>query len=466
MTRMKHLLALAILSLSLVSGAAIGAPAAVRQQAIDKLFAAWANKETPGAVLAVVRDGEVIHRRAYGMADIERAAPNQASTSFHVASVSKQFTAFAVHLLAQNGKLSLDDDVRKYLPELHDFGHFITIGHLIHHTSGLRDQWSLLALAGWRLQDVITEEDVMGLVRCQRQLNFAPGKEYVYCNTGYTLLGIIVKRVTGKSLAQFTKERMFAPRGMTHTHFHENDQALVNGRANSYANTGAGYHYVALSYSNVGATSLHTTVDDLARWDQNFYDGKVGGKDMLVRWQTRGRLASGREIDYAGGLEVDQYRGADIIEHGGADAGFRSYFLRFPQRRTTIVLLANAGDLNAGRLARQVADIVLDKELDPQPVVTDVRPEVREIKLDPARLDAFVGSYALRPDLVIRFAREHDQLMAQATGQPKFAMFASGERTFFLKAVEAQFVFDAPGPDGTSAGRHCSKTARSRRRSA
>ena len=437
-----------------ITYAAAAAPVATTQQDIDKLFAAWNQKGTPGAVLAVVRDGKVIHRGAYGMADIERAMANRAATNFHVASVSKQFTAFAVHLLAKEGKLSLDDDVRKHLPELHDFGQVITIRHLIHHTSGLRDQWSLLALAGWRLQDVITEDDVMGLVRRQRQLNFVPGKEHVYSNTGYTLLGMIVKRVSGKSLPAFTKERMFDPLGMKRTHFQDNYQTLVNGRANSYDKAGSGYQYVALSYSNVGATSLFTTVDDLVRWDQNFYDGKVGGKDMLAEWQTRGRLLNGRELDYAGGLQISTYRGADVVGHGGGDAGFRSYFLRFPKQRTSIVLLSNAGDLDPGKLAHKVADVVLGNQLDPVPAAAPVKEEKGpvEIKLDPAKLDAFVGDYALAPDFVLSFTKEQGQLMTQATGQGKLPVFASGERTFFLKVVDAQFVFDAPGPDGVVGG--------------
>ena len=421
---------------------------------IDALFAEWNKPASPGAVLAVIKDGKVVQRGAYGMADIERAAPNQASTVFHVASVSKQFTAFAIYLLAQDGKLSLNDDVRKYIPEMHDFGATITIRDLIHHTSGLRDQWSLLALAGWRLDDVITEDDVMRLVRGQKHLNFGPGKIHLYSNTGYTLLGLIVKRVSGKSLPAFTKERIFDPLGMKHTHFHDDYQALVNGRASSYGKAASGdYEYIALSYSNVGATSLFTTVDDLALWDQNFYDGKVGGKEVLAQMQAKPLLLNGHELEYGGGLVMSHYRGADIVEHSGGDAGFRSNIVRFPKQHLSVVILSNAGDLDPGKLSRQVADIMLGEALDPAPVASGgPKAQPVEIKLDPAKLDAFVGDFALSPTFVITFTKENGQLMAQGTGQGKFPAFASGESEFFSKVVDAQFTFDPPGADGVVAG--------------
>ena len=439
---------LAATVLSLAPFALHAAPAAVDDKKVDALFAAWNKPATPGAVLAVIKDGKVVRRGTYGMADIEREAAIKASTPFHVASVSKQFTAFAVYLLAQDGKLGLDDDVRKYLPEMHDFSSTITIRQLIHHTSGLRDQWALLGLAGWRLDDVITEQDVMRLVSAQTKLNFAPGTEHLYCNTGYTLLGLIVKRVSGMSLPAFAKARIFDPLGMVNTHFHDDYQDLVPGRASSYNRTPAGaYQYVALSYSNVGATSLFTTADDLALWDQNFYDGKVGGKVLLAQMQTKGKLTNGKEIDYAGGVVMGRYRGADIVEHGGADAGFRSAIVRFPKEHLSVVVLSNAGDLNAGRLSRQVADAYLGDSLEAAAPVAAAK-EWKEITLDPARLDALVGDYALSPSFVLSFTKEGGKLMTQATGQSKFPVFPSSERTFFLKVVDAQFTFDPPNKDG------------------
>lgn len=433
---------------------AVAMAASTPQKQVDALFARWDRKDIPGCAVAVIRDGKLVYRRGFGMADLEHDAPILPTTPFHVASMSKQFTAFAIHLLAQDGKLSLDDDIRTYLPELHDFGQTITIRHLLHHTSGLRDQWGLLGLAGWRLDDVITEDDIVGLLARQKALNFAPGKEELYSNTGYTLLGLIVKRVSGKPLPVFTQERIFAPLGMTHTRFHDTYGTLVPGRALSYDTLPqGGYQYVALSYSNVGATSLFTTVDDLALWDQNFYDGKVGGKALLAAMQARGELSSGKTINYASGLLLGAYRGLQTVEHGGADAGYRSNLLRFPEQHLSVVILANAGDFNPGQLSRKVADIYLDKQMQPAPADT-AKPAkaLTEVAVDPGHLDALVGEYALTPQFALAITKEEGRLMAQATGQAKYPLFAADARTFFLKVVDAQFSFDAPGKDGVVAG--------------
>lgn len=439
--------------LSAVAACACAAtPTSNLAQQTDQLFAAWNKPDTPGVALAVIQDGKIVYRHGYGMADIEHDAPNMPTTPFHVASMSKQFTAFAIYLLAQDGKLSLDDDIHKYLPELQDFGSTITIRHLLHHTSGLRDQWNLLALAGWRLDDVITEDDILRLLKRQKELNFAPGKEYSYSNTGYTLLGVIVKRVSGKPLPLFAQERIFTPLGMSHTHFHDDYGMLVKGRAESYnPQAKGGYRYVALSYSNVGATSLFTTVEDLALWDQNFYDGRVGGLPLLAQMQVRGLLNSGVPIDYASGLSMGVYRGLTTVEHAGADAGFRSDLLRFPNQHFSVVVLANAGDVNTTALARRVADIYLGDHLAKE-APKAAKPSPVEIKIDPKHLDALVGDYALTPDFIIRFTKEGDRLMTQATGQDKIQVYPSSERDFFLKVVDAQFSFDAPGPDGVVAG--------------
>lgn len=453
MTRIAALLA--TLCFSIAAPAAASAPA---PRQVDALFAQWNKPDTPGAVVAVLKDGKTVFQGAYGMADIERDAANRAATSFHIASISKQFTAFAIHLLAQDGKLGLDDDVRKYLPELPDYGTPITINELLHHTSGLRDQWNLLALAGWRMDDVITEDDVLNIVRRQKSLNFKPGQEHLYCNTGYTLLGLIVKRVSGQSLQAFTQERMFAPLGMQHTHFQDDYRTLVKGRASSYVRGVDGaYQYVALSYSNVGATSLFTTIDDLARWDQNFYDGKVGGMALLARMQSKGTLANGKVLPYASGLAMIDYRGLDLVEHGGADAGFRAELMRFPKQHLSVMILSNAGDLNAGKLARDVADLYLDDVPGalPLPAKADAPAAAAaavEVHLAPAALEAFVGEYALSPNFSLRFSRDGERLLVEPTGQERTPVFASGERTFFSKMVEASFTFDAAGKDGVVAG--------------
>lgn len=413
---------------------------------VDKLFAAWDKPDTPGATVAVVQGGRIVYSRGYGMANLEYGVRNTPSTVFHVASLSKQFTAFAIHLLAQEGKLSLDDDVRKYLPELQVGGARMTIRHLIHHTSGLRDQWSLLMLAGLRLDDVITEGDILGLVWNQKELNFKPGEEELYSNTGYTLLALIVKRVSGKPLDAFAQERIFGPLGMKQTHFHENYGTLAPGRAYSYAKQTDAYRYVALSYSNVGATSLFTTVQDLSLWDQNFYDARVGGAASLAAAQTRGKLNNGKDINYAAGMVLGRYRGQDTVAHDGADAAYRTSLLRFPNQRLSVAVLANAGELSAGELARKVADIYLEGV--PGVEAVGGKTQQTEVEADPKLLAAYVGEYQMFPGFVLAITQEGNGLMVQATGQSKFPLFAATNNRFFTKVVEAQVTFPEPEANG------------------
>jgi CubicO group peptidase (beta-lactamase class C family) len=413
-----------------------------QRQKIEALFERWSKPDTPGCALEVVQDGATIYQHNFGLADVEHSVPITGSTVFSVGSVSKQFTAFAIYLLANEGRLSLDDDIRKYVPELHDFGKPITIRHLLHHTSGLRDQWQLLTLSSWREDDVITQQDVLNMVWRQRELNFSPGDQFLYSNTGYTLLGLIVERVAGVSLRQFTDERIFKPLGMNHTHFHEHYGDLVRNRAYSYDRRQDGsYEYVALSYSTVGPSSLFTTVGDLARWDENFYSGRIGGKDVLAQMQQKERLNSGKDIEYASGLEISEYRGLKTVYHDGGDAGYRAEILRFPEAHFSVITLCNGSDaFAAGKPARQVSEILLSSRM--QPIPPKSKPT--QVKIDPALLDAYVGDYQL-PRLSMRITREGDHLLAQALGSPeKVPIFPSSETNFFAKAFHAEITFDRP----------------------
>lgn len=345
---------------------------------VDKVFEPMAATTSPGCALGIVRDGRLVYARGYGMANLDHDIVITPSTVFHVASISKQFTAAAIHLLARDGKLSLDDDVRKYVPELPDFGPTITIRHLLHHTSGLRDQWELLILAGWRYSlDLITDDDVLQLMARQKDLNFRPGAEHLYCNTGYTLLAIIVKRVSGQTFRQFTTERLFKPLGMTRTFFRDDHAEIVKGQAYGYLPGRDGFRLSVTNFDTAGATSLHTTVEDLALWDRNFYDGRLGGPDFVAGLLKKGTLATGEELPYASGLVHGTYRGAAIVDHGGADAGYRADFLRFPGERTSIACLCNLGSANPSDLTRRVADIYLADTLGQVPAVpADERPSV------------------------------------------------------------------------------------------
>lgn len=333
----------------------------IRQALVDAIFMTVDAPESPGCAVSVMREGEIVYERGYGAANLEYGIGITPNSIFHVASVSKQFTAMAVALLASEGKVSWDDDIRAYVPEVPDFGVPITLRHLAHHTSGLRDQWDLLGMAGWRWEaDVVRQEDVLDITSRQRALNFMPGEEFLYSNTGYTLLAVVVERVTGKTLREFAAERIFKPLGMVDTHFHDDHQMIVKNRAYAYApDGGRGLKISIPDFAIVGASSLFTTVRDLARWDRNFYTGVVGGPAVLSDMETRGTLNSGESIDYALGLSHGMYRGLRTVGHGGADAGYRSSFLRFPEQSLSVAVLCNYPASAPWRRAQEIADVFL-----------------------------------------------------------------------------------------------------------
>jgi CubicO group peptidase (beta-lactamase class C family) len=376
--RRAALVTLGLLGLFLLAGAptaahgqsqplAVTDDAAIRRR-IDAIFADWNHWDTPGAAVAVVHDGEVFYQRGYGSAQLEYSIPITPSTVFHVASVTKQFTCMAIELLARDQKLSWEDDVRRHFPELPDYGAPITLRQLANHTSGMRDQWELLAMAGWRLDDVITRDQILKMTFRQRELNFTPGTEHLYSNTGYTLLAEVVARVSGKTYRELAEERIFRPLGMSRTRVHDDVEEIVPGRAYSYApRQGGGYRNSVLSFSNAGATSLFTTAEDLARWLRNFETGAVGGKEAIASLTTPGVLASGETIDYALGVARGAYRGTPTIAHGGADAGFRSMILWLPEHRLGVAVLSNLSSFDPGRAAQKVVDAMIGDQLEPAP---------------------------------------------------------------------------------------------------
>ena len=416
----------------------------------DRLFAAWDKPGSPGGALAVVQDGKVVYRRGYGTANLEYGIPITPATIFEVASVSKQFTAFTVQLLAQEHRLSLDDDVRKYLPELHDFGKTITIRHLLHHTSGLRDQSNLLRLAGWRNEDVITEQDVLNLVWRQEELNFEPGAEYLYGNTGYTLLGLIVKRISGRSLNVFCQERMFQPLGMKNTHFHYNYRTIVPGRSYSYSpKPGGGFANSPLQCATVGPSGLFTTVEDLARWDRNFGNAWVGGPEVVARMLEKGKLNNGEELNYACGLELGEYRGLKTVKHNGSDAGYRCSMVRFPEQRFTVIVLSNLSSFDPEAMAKKVADLYLSDKLAPHAPALVRKPETRtEVKVDPKVYHAYVGDYQTPEGPVVTLSAENGHLMMKEGRREKIRLLPSSETDFFLRDLSIEWSF-VKGKDGT-----------------
>lgn len=415
------------------------------QREIDGLAKSMVQADEPGATVAVAKGDRIIFSKGYGTANPEYNIANTPNTIFHVASVSKQFTAFAIALLADQGKISLDDDIRKHLPELHDFGHKITIRHLVHHTSGLRDQWNLLALAGWRLDDVITKNQVLRLISHQTELNTIPGEEFNYCNTGYTLMAEIVSRVSGKSFADWCAENIFKPLKMEHTLFYEDHEKIVKDRAYSFYSGPEGLKKSVLSYANAGATSLFTTAEDLTKWANNFYTMKVGNKAIMKQMEERGILNKGDTITYAFGQDISRYKGVRTIAHSGGDAGYRSYLLRFPQQQYTIVVLSNMASFNPGRLAYKIADVCLKGTLKEE---DEKKEEAKKadgtFKVSDALLKLYEGQYQLTPEMIVTFKVDKGILTAQATGQSSFPLTASSETEFFFDPAGIKVTFPKP----------------------
>ena len=407
--------AAAVLAAALLTACAPDRPVSpALARGIDAVFADLDRPGSPGASVSVIRDGDIIYSRGYGHAQIEHGVPVTPATVFHVASVSKQFTAMAVTMLAAEGALGLDDPVQQHLDFVPEFDHPTTVRQLIHHTSGIRDQWQLLGISGWRLDDVITTGQILGLMARQRELNFVPGSEYLYSNMGYTLMAQVVEAASGMSFVDFTASRIFQPLGMDRTHFHDDHRHIVPNRAYSYAPVAAAddagdaepaegaprYTKSVLSYANAGATSLFTTADDLARWLDNFRHETVGGPGVMATMRQRGILNSGDTIPYAHGLSMGEHRGLRTIGHGGADAGFRTQVYWFPEVETGVVVLTNVANGNPAGRARDVADVVLagsfpeEEEEDdeggaPAPATDAAPPETP----GPAVLAGYAGTY-------------------------------------------------------------------------
>jgi CubicO group peptidase (beta-lactamase class C family) len=415
---------------------------------VDEIFKDFAKPDSPGCAVGVYRNGGIAYRRSYGMANLDHDVPLTTGSIFHVASVSKQFTAAAILLLAQDGKLSVEDDIRKYVPELPDFGSRITLRHLANHTSGIRDQWALLGLAGWRYsRDLITDDDVLALLSRQKDLNFRPGERHLYSNSGYTLLAVVVSRVSGKSFREFTSERIFKPLGMTNTHFRDNFSEIVKNQAWGYAPERGTFRLSVTNFDTAGATSLLTTVEDLAKWDANFEKPIVGGERLIAGLLDRGVLNTGERIDYAFGITHGTYRGLSTIGHGGSDAGYRSAILRFPEQRFGVSVLCNVV-ANPSLFAQRVADIYLADVLKPRttPVATDNQPEVT---LPPEQLSRLAGLYWNAADgLSVRVAVENGTLHT-GSGNNRQPLKSLGGGVFVRRSGPGpQFTFDVANGGG------------------
>lgn len=339
-------------------------------QEVDPIFAAYNQARSPGCSLGVIRDGRFAYRKSYGAASLELGVPLSPQSVFYVGSVSKQFTAASVVLASEQGLLSLDDNVRKYIPELPDYGHAITLRQMLHQTSGLRDLFNLVYFSGHDVSEFNSPSEILKLIERQKGLNNVPGAEWVYSNTNYFLLGIVVQRATGKTLAQYAAANIFRPLGMAHTTFYDDASVVVPGRVAAYDPGKNGEFLVdwSTTYAVVGGGGLMTTVDDLLRWDDDFYSNQLGKGTLAKQLETPGTLNDGKRTTYGMGLISGTYRGLPIIEHNGALFGYRADILRFPKQRFTVICLCNVSDADPEGKARKVAGVYLRDVMQPDSI--------------------------------------------------------------------------------------------------
>ncbi len=401
---------------------------------VDKIFSAWDTNKGPGAAVAVLYRGAFLHHEGYGMANLEHGIPISSTSVFDVASVSKQFCAFAIALLVDEGMIALDDDIRTHLPELPNFGHTITLRHLIHHTSGLRDWPGMLAMAGRNMEDVISMEEISTFIKHQRTLNFVPGTQYSYSNTGYTILALLIERLSGQSFRTFTEERIFRPLDMTRTHFQDDHEEIIPGRVISYTSQFGEIQRIGNGLMALGSSSLHTTTEDLVKWVRNLEEQKVGSPAVHAMMNSQGQLDDGTEIAYGFGLVKGTYRGLNTISHSGGWAGFRTVILRIPDHEFTAIVLSNSAIMNAPAMAQRVAEHYLDAFMAPphQPPVTasDVPP-----------LSDYAGVYDFGKAYVLRLIARGESLSAHWPPTPLVPVQAIGVDSLRIPALNLTIIF-------------------------
>jgi CubicO group peptidase (beta-lactamase class C family) len=440
---------------------------------VDAIFAEWSKPDSPGCAVGVVRAGKILVARGYGLGDLEHDIPITPRTVFYVGSVGKQFTAYAVVRLAQQGRISLDDDARKYVPELHDFGPRVTIRQLIHHTSGLRDFFELLSLSGMREGDLVTQKDLLGLIFKQRELNFPPGERFLYSNSNYALLATIVERVTGESFREWMARNVFAPLGMNQTQVCDDHARIIKNRAWSYRSDSGkrgAFKTVVFPYSGYGAGGIFSTVEDLARWLSNFTKPRPGDERTISQMVEPGRLNSGQSITYAFALMVDEYRGQKRVGHTGSLAGYRAYLGLFPKQDLGVIVLSNLASFPPGK-ALELADLFLADEVrtlkdaktgpttNPVPSALGLAPARPGVQMGPraensaaltaVELRGYIGAYSSpevgaackidvdQDHLIVKHARNEDVRLA-TLGKDQFRGTGSFQQVHFERDAQGQ----------------------------
>lgn len=415
---------------------------------VDQLMARYDDTDGPGGAVGVVKNGELVFQKGYGGADVAFNEPFRASTRSNIGSVSKQFTAYAIATLAQQGRLSLDDPVSKHVPEVPEFDQTVTLRHLLTHTSGYREYLNTLAMAGRRIDqgDYIMKQEVVEVVQRQTELQNEPGAEFNYNNTGYALLAQVVENVTGTSFPEWMRDNVFQPSGMTHTVVRSPTTMVVDSAAVGYVRDEGQLRVGADLSASMGAGGIYSTVGDMAEWMQRMAEGLRGGDRVFENMTTPYVLTTGDTTSYGLGLFLDERRGLRRIQHGGADIAHRAQFTYFPEINGGVVLLSNDATVS-GSLPNDVADAFFGSQMKEESEASreETEGEYTASDFDPETFDAYDGQFELpKPGLVITFERDGDTYTAQATGQPKLTLTPASDTSFTISRIEGRVAFYPP----------------------
>jgi CubicO group peptidase (beta-lactamase class C family) len=418
---------------------------------MDSLFASFNTKTSPGLAAGIIKDGRVIFTKGYGMANLEYDIPNSSSSVFDIASVSKQFAGLAISMLIQEGKVALQDDIHKYVPELPDFGKVITIEHLLHHTSGLRDWPEGLNVAGWRWNEDFSWADILRMAQHQKELDFAPGEKYSYSNTGYNMLALTVERVSGMTFRAWTDKYIFKPLLMNNSRFQDDASELTKNMAYSYSRNDGVFKKNLTGLTAVGSSSLFTNVDDLCKWVIHFNKQLAAKDPVYVRMIEPGKLNDGKKVDYGFGLGLGNLNGLTTITHTGGWAGYRTIIMNIPDEKVSIILLGNSSEFNPSSNASAVASLLLKNKMKFTPNPVDNAQSLTTVKLSEAAMKKVEGTYQLAEEWFVTFTQENNQLMVQANGEPKFLTSPKSDSVIWVDAYGASvtFVKDSGGKYGS-----------------
>tara|TARA_R110002074_G_scaffold394296_1_gene581599 strand:+ start:124 stop:1794 length:1671 start_codon:yes stop_codon:yes gene_type:complete len=387
-----------------------------QSQAIDSLFSDWNKPDVPGCAIGIVEDGKLIYSNGYGIADLEHDLQITPTSVFYIGSVSKQFVTFSILLLEEQGKLNLDDKIQKYLPDFPEYDSTLTIRNFIHHTSGVRDYLTLMYLKGRNYLDNTDVDEVYQLIKNQKELNFKPGEKYLYSNSCYFMLAMIIEKAAGQSLRDYAQENIFQPLGMKNSLFYDDNTDLIKNRVFSYSKKPdeEGFNNLIMRFDLVGSGGVYSSIEDMYLWDQNFYNNKLGkgGQSIIDKMHEEGLLNNGESSGYAFALNNGTYKGLKTVSHGGALAGYRAQLMRFPEENFSVIILANRGDANPTRKSFQIADILLKNKFIEKPKKKNRKIEKKKTTSPEQKftLNQLAGNYEIQAGVVLEITLKNDSL--------------------------------------------------------